>query len=71
MVGPTDGQAAEVIRDCKAGEVVPFGDLDAMKKAVLSLYEQWKSGDSGTTGGVDRFSRVTLTQELVRVLSAD
>lgn len=71
MVGPADGQAAEVIRDCKAGQVVPFGDLDAMKKAVWSLYEQWKSGDSGTTGGVDRFSRVTLTQELVRVLAAD
>lgn len=69
MVGPLDGQAAEVIRTTKAGCVVPFGNVDEMKSALFTLYQLWKSGSTEAVSNIDRFSRITLCAQLADVLN--
>ena len=66
MVGPEDGQAAEVLAINPMHRIVGFGKTEAMYHALKSMYEQrntlqWMQAD-------ERFSRKTLTGELVKLL---
>ena len=70
-VGPSDGDAAAVLKETGAGVMVDFDDETATKKAILDYYSLYKSFSlSVESGGVERFSRRSLTQELVRLIES-
>jgi glycosyltransferase involved in cell wall biosynthesis len=39
----TEDVAAKLISEMKAGEVVPFHDIQAIQEAILRIYENWKN----------------------------
>ena len=71
MVGPTDAQAASVIKQCDAGEVVGFDDHIEMKRSVTKLFVSFNSQTvSKTTSAIDQFSRKSLTKNLAECLNS-
>jgi glycosyltransferase involved in cell wall biosynthesis len=60
-VGPTDGDAAAIVNDAKAGFVVGFEDETGMYSALKELFLSTQSGEwKSSRSGVDRYSRKTL-----------
>jgi glycosyltransferase involved in cell wall biosynthesis len=69
---PPDGAAARLVRDTGAGIVVPPGDEDALRKALLDLHRRWQAGSlDGTPLSAEwrsRLSRSERVEELADVL---
>jgi len=67
-----EGATAALIRDMDAGPVVSPDNVAAIKKAVLALYRQYKSGDtlSRTYDNLGQFERRPLTERLAHCLEA-
>ena len=69
MIGPKESQAAELLKECEAGEVADFGDEKKIKELVTMWFELFqKKGLADTTGNVKRFSREELTLKMVEEL---
>ena len=70
-VGPTNGDAARVLKDTGAGTMVGFSDEVATKNAILQYYASYKNRTlSVQTESVVRFSRRSLTGELATLLNS-
>lgn len=70
-VGPTDGDAAAVLRDADAGIMVGFSDEIKTKEAILNYYTLYKNNSlTVSTESVERFSRRSLTGELATLLNS-
>ena len=68
---PTDGDAAEIINDTKAGMISGFGDNNRLKNNILALYHDYKKGKLQiNTGNISKYSRKNLTEKLVKLLNA-
>ncbi len=71
MVGPTDAQAASVIKNCAAGEVVGFNDSIAMKQSLIKLFNSFQAKTSvNSMNSIESFSRISLTKNLVKCLNS-
>jgi hypothetical protein len=69
-VGPTDGDAAVVLNETGAGVMVDFADEQATKTAILNYYNLYKNAALIVQSeSVERFSRRSLTGELVGLLN--
>jgi len=69
-IGPPDGDAAAIIREANAGPIVGFQDEEGFRKAVLSLYENWKSGYSANgKGDHEKYSRRSLCGRIAALLN--
>lgn len=70
-VGPTDGDVAKVLSETNAGNMVDFYDEKEAKATILSYYERYKTKTLNVkTESVERFSRRSLTGELVKLLNS-
>lgn len=68
-IGPLSGNAADTLRETKAGVMVDFDDVEAAKKAVLDYYQLYKAGELKVNpDSVSRFSRKNLTGRLALLL---
>jgi len=69
---PTDGAAAQLVRDTGAGVVVPPADVEALRGALLDLHARWKAGSlDGTPLSPEwraKLSRGSRVEELAEVL---
>jgi glycosyltransferase involved in cell wall biosynthesis len=64
-IGPPDGDAAEIIKETGAGEVVDFRDKAALKKALSKYYAAYKNRNLVVnTSGAEKYSRQALTKKL-------
>jgi len=69
-IGPTDGDAAEVLKVTSAGKMIDFNDEVAMKYTILDYYNRFKSNSLHVkTESVEQYSRRSLTQELAKLLN--
>lgn len=69
-IGPEDGDAAEIIRECKAGLTVSFQAPEKMKQAIAEFYRQFKTGYAQCKSeGIEKFSRIALTGKLTDILN--
>jgi hypothetical protein len=67
--GPTDGDAATVINEAKAGSMIEFCDEKAAKKQILEYYSQYKLGKlTVLSESLQQFSRRNLTMQLAQTL---
>ena len=70
-VGPTDGDAAKVLRETGAGAMVGFSDEESTYQVVLDYYAKYKQKTlTVQTESVVRFSRRSLTGELATLLNS-
>jgi glycosyltransferase involved in cell wall biosynthesis len=75
---PLDGAAAELVRDAKAGVVVPPEDDEAIRAALAELIERWQRGGladielpAEIVERIDRKARVRETAELIERVARD
>lgn len=72
-VVPPEGEAAKVIRETKSGMVVEPEDIPAIKQAVLSMHDRWKSGDLAVASDWARtrqYDARILSNRLAQILDA-
>jgi glycosyltransferase involved in cell wall biosynthesis len=68
-IGPVDGEAAKVLTETGAGVVSDFGDITLLKKNILDLYNDYKSGKNFNGGvGYMKYSRKEQTKQLAALL---
>lgn len=68
-IGPTEGEAAVILNNAKAGTVVNYSDVVQMKTVLMDYYHQYKKGAlSVNSSGIEQYSRKNLTKQLVEVL---
>jgi len=69
-LGPVDGDAAKILNQTNAGLISGFKDSEKMKGHILSLYNQFKTGNL-TSGNqnIEAYSRKELTRKLVAVMN--
>jgi glycosyltransferase involved in cell wall biosynthesis len=68
---PTDGAAAELVREAGAGLVVPPNDVDAIEQALRELHDRWREGDLHPVLAPElrrRIDRRQRAEDLARVL---
>ncbi|HXU27244.1 MAG TPA: hypothetical protein VN698_08425, partial [Bacteroidia bacterium] len=69
-LGPTDGDAAQIINDCKAGQVFEFMDDAKMTSYITEIYNLWKQ--SGTTQlqstTYKKYSRKELAKHFANII---
>jgi len=65
MIGPEDGQAADVLSSNPIHRIVGFGQTESMYQALKSMFEQRKTLHSIVAD--ERFSRKTLTGKMVKL----
>jgi glycosyltransferase involved in cell wall biosynthesis len=70
---PTDGAAAELLRDLEAGPVVGPEDVDGLRAALVDLHGRWQDGtlapvelSGAQRDRIDRTARVRELAELMR-----
>ncbi len=69
-IGPEDGDAAAIIRECKAGVTVNFQSAGKIKQAIAEFYRQFKAGSAESKSeGIEKFSRKVLTEKLTEILN--
>ncbi|MBK7211766.1 MAG: glycosyl transferase family 1 [Bacteroidales bacterium] len=44
-IGPTDGDAAEILQKSQAGKVCDYEDVEACKQLVMDYYQKFKNGE--------------------------
>jgi len=70
-VGPTDGDAAEVLHETGGGVMVDFMDEPAIRKVILEYYLHFKTHTlTVQSGSVERYSRRSLTEQLAALLNS-
>lgn len=67
-IGPADGDAAQVLKETKAGVIHERNDEEGMKKSLLAFYETWRTGVTIEKREVKKFTRAALTEQLVALL---
>jgi glycosyltransferase involved in cell wall biosynthesis len=69
-IGPTDGDAAAIIRETQSGKTCNFTDIKGISEAISASFTQFKSGSLLQSGsGVEKYSRKALTGKLVNILN--
>ncbi len=68
-IGPTDGDLAMIIEDAAAGYIAQYDDLEAIKKNVLELYDNYLHNTlTINPKGIEKYTRQNLTANLAAVL---
>lgn len=70
MVGPADGDAAQIIAETQSGVAVDYDDIDGIKNALLHLFEQYRQGERAETksSNIEQYSRRNLAAKAARLL---
>ena len=69
-IGPEDGDAARLLAETKAGQIVGFENKEKMKEAIRDLYQRYLENGlpDNPNAGIERYSREALAGEYVRLL---
>lgn len=69
--GPTDGDAATVLKDANAGIMIDFDDEKKTRKVILEYYAKYKAGKlSVESKSLQQYSRKNLTKQLAEVINS-
>lgn len=69
--GPSDGDAAVILNNTKAGVMIDFDDETATKNLILEYYSSYKTENlSVQSNSVNQYSRKNLTAQLVDVMNS-
>ena len=69
-IGPVNGNAAEIIKECDAGKTFDYSDSVGLYEYILELVSQWKSNKNIDLTGNEfkKYSRKELTHQLSDLL---
>ena len=69
-LGPVKGDAAEILRQTRAGEIFERSDKAGIKASLLRFYHRWKKGERDEQRNIANFTRKNLTSQLVTLLES-
>lgn len=68
-IAPINGDLAEIIKETNSGIVIDFGDIVALKKAILVLYAKFKLGNlTVESKNIEQFHRKELTKKVSEMI---
>ncbi|HRI79786.1 MAG TPA: glycosyltransferase family 4 protein [Cyclobacteriaceae bacterium] len=67
-IGPENGDAAEILKQSNAGEMIERNNDSRTQSLLLKRFELWKKGMGAEIRDVSPFARKALTQQLVNML---
>lgn len=71
-VGPEQGDAANLLGESGAGEMIDGSAADRIKSALLRRYRDWKQGGTSLHRSIaERYSRRGITKQLADLLAQD
>jgi len=68
-IGPTTGDAAEVLLQTGAGKIFERENSKGLNDALVEFFNSWKNGQRNSPGSVSIYTRKNLTQQLIRILA--
>jgi glycosyltransferase involved in cell wall biosynthesis len=69
-IAPRNGDLASILQNTNAGIIIDFNDKKALKKAILSLYNDYKNGVLEINSlNIEKYHRKELTKELAKILT--
>lgn len=70
-IGPSDGDAASILRETNAGIMVDFEDEKSTRETIIAFYERYKSNNLVVNAqSINQFSRQSLTFNLSQLLDS-
>jgi len=71
-IGPEEGDTRTLLKELGQNNYAPFNDRDALKKQLLTLFEQFKKGKlSGVKmTDIEHFSRKKLTENILNIFES-
>jgi glycosyltransferase involved in cell wall biosynthesis len=69
-VGPTEGDAAAILRELRAGSIIERSNKMELKKIILQRYHHWQNPATENRIDASIFSRKNLTKQLVKILAS-
>ncbi len=68
-IGPTDGEAAMILKETKTGTTVDYDDEEQLKITLTAFYDSFSAGNLKTNPeNIHNYSRKTQTKQLADVL---
>lgn len=68
-IGPTDGDAAEILRQTNAGTIAGYNDEELLYRQVKEFYAKFRAGTLEVhSSGIEQYSRKALTAQLASIL---
>jgi glycosyltransferase involved in cell wall biosynthesis len=69
-IGPVDGDAAHIIKETGAGEIMGYNDVSGLQLHLLKLFDLYSKRQLNKyTGNIEKYSRKHLTEELTILLN--
>lgn len=68
-VGPEEGDAAKVLQETRAGQMIERNNVSAIRHLVAERFDRWKRGVPESDRNVSSFSRRLLSERLVEILA--
>jgi len=69
-IGKEDGDAAEIIKETHTGVVVGFKEKDKLKKEIVRMYHQYKSGNlKSNSKNYNKYNRKQLACKIADILN--
>ncbi len=69
-IGPQAGDAAQILQQTHAGVIRERGDAIGIKSELTRYYQDWKNEKNNENNGIELYSRLHLTQQLIFVLES-
>ena len=70
LIGPPAGDAASLVQQCEAGEVLDFDDVDGVEQVLLNWYQRYEADELYLGGGaIDAYSRRALAEQYAGLLN--
>tara|TARA_B100000963_G_C22444593_1_gene588242 strand:- start:514 stop:873 length:360 start_codon:yes stop_codon:yes gene_type:complete len=68
-IGPENGDAAEILRNTNAGEMIGFEEKEKLKEQILMLYKKFKNNKlTIESKDIEQYHRRKLTEKLAVVI---
>jgi glycosyltransferase involved in cell wall biosynthesis len=67
-IGPEDGDAAEILKQTQAGEMIDRSDTARIADSLLAQFNKWKQGGARQSHSIEPFSRRDLTRRMTEML---
>ncbi|MGW8314882.1 MAG: glycosyltransferase [Bacteroidales bacterium] len=69
-IGPTEGDAAAILKECNAGEMIDFEDVEGVKRLLGQWEQQHRKGTLTTSEeNIDQYSRRHLSEQYAGLLN--
>jgi hypothetical protein len=69
-IGPTDGEAAHILKETGTGEMVEFSDRNNLKRLILDYHIKYREGELNVDAeGINNYSRKSLTGRMTELFT--